>query len=86
MTRLSRYVTLELLPPLLAGALLFTAILSFGYFFISSQWLTGVPLGLVARWIGYQMPDTLVKVSGSRRQWSRPSASGCRCGWLRVPT
>ncbi|THF69154.1 YjgP/YjgQ family permease [Deinococcus sp. Arct2-2] len=62
MTRLSRYVTLELLPPLFAGALLFTAILSFGYFFISSQWLTGVPIGLIARWIGYQMPDTLVKV------------------------
>ncbi|GGR44249.1 permease [Deinococcus seoulensis] len=62
MTRLTRYVTAELLPPLLAGTLLFTAILSFGYFFISSQWLSGVPVGLIARWIGYQMPDTLVKV------------------------
>lgn len=62
MTRLSRYVAAELWPPLLAGTLLFTAILSFGYFFISSQWLAGVPLGLIARWIGYQIPDTLVKV------------------------
>ncbi|PNY82252.1 LptF/LptG family permease [Deinococcus koreensis] len=62
MTRLSRYVTAELIPPLLAGTLLFTAVLSFGYFFISSQFLGGVPLGLIARWIAYQMPDTLVKV------------------------
>lgn len=62
MSRLTRSVTLELLPPLLAGTLLFTAILSFGYFFISSQWLTGVPVGLVARWIAFQLPDTLVKV------------------------
>lgn len=62
MTRLTRYVTRELLPPLLAGTLLFTAILSFGYFFISSQYLRGVPLGLVGQWIAYQLPDTLVKV------------------------
>ncbi|GGR83496.1 LptF/LptG family permease [Deinococcus sedimenti] len=62
MTRLTRYVTLELLPPLLAGTLLFTAILSFGYFFISSQWLQGVPVALVGQWIAYQVPDTLVKV------------------------
>lgn len=62
MTRLTRYVTAELLPPLLAGTLLFTAILSFGYFFVSSQWLSGVPVGLLARWIGFQLPDTLVKV------------------------
>ena len=62
MTRLTRAVTAELIPPLLAGTLLFTAVLSFGYFFISSQWLTGVPLGLIARWIALQVPDTLVKV------------------------
>lgn len=62
MTRLTRYVTAELLPPLLAGTLLFTAILSFGYFFISSQWLAGVPVGLIGKWIGFQLPDTLVKV------------------------
>lgn len=62
MTRLTRLVTHELLPPLLVGTLLFTAILSFGYFFISSQWLRGVPLGLVGQWIAYQVPDTLVKV------------------------
>lgn len=61
-TRLSRYVTAELVPPLLAGTLLFTAILSFGYFFISSQWLTGVPPALIGKWIAYQLPDTLVKV------------------------
>ena len=62
MTRLTRYVTRELLPPLLAGTLLFTAVLSFGYFFISSQWLRSVPLGLIGQWIAYQVPDTLVKV------------------------
>jgi len=60
--RLTRYVTRELIPPLLAGTLLFVAILSFGYFFISAQWLTGVSPLLIARWIGYQLPDTLVKV------------------------
>lgn len=62
MTRLTRYVTRELLPPLVSGTLLFTAILSFGYFFISSQWLRGVPLSLIGQWIAYQVPDTLVKV------------------------
>ncbi|WP_084050823.1 LptF/LptG family permease [Deinococcus hopiensis] len=62
MTRLTRYVTRELLPPLLAGTLLFTSVLSFGYFFISSQWLRHVPLSLIGRWIAYQVPDTLVKV------------------------
>ncbi|QLG11804.1 YjgP/YjgQ family permease [Deinococcus sp. D7000] len=62
MTRLTRAVTAELLPPLLAGTLLFTAVLSFGYFFISSQWLTGVPVTLIGRWIALQVPDTLVKV------------------------
>ncbi|GGM00158.1 LptF/LptG family permease [Deinococcus aerophilus] len=62
MSRLTRAVTAELLPPLLAGTLLFTAILSFGYFFISSQWLVGVPLGLIGHWIALQVPDTLVKV------------------------
>lgn len=62
MTRLVRLVLRELLPPLLVGTLLFTAILSFGYFFVSSQWLAGVPAGLIGRWIGFQVPDTLVKV------------------------
>ncbi|WP_407571425.1 LptF/LptG family permease [Deinococcus altitudinis] len=60
--KLTAYITRELIPPLLAGTLLFVAILSFGYFFISSQFLSGVPAGLIARWIGYQLPDTLVKV------------------------
>ena len=62
MTRLTRYILSELIPPLLAGTLLFTALLSFGYFFVSSQWLQGVPPGLVAQWLGYQLPDTLVKL------------------------
>jgi len=60
--RLTRYVTRELLPPLLAGILMFTAVLSFGYFFISSQFVIGAPIGLIVRWIGYQVPDTLVKI------------------------
>ncbi len=60
--KLTAYITRELIPPLLAGTLLFVAILSFGYFFISSQFLGGVPPVLIAKWIGYQLPDTLVKV------------------------
>jgi lipopolysaccharide export system permease protein len=60
--KLTAYITRELIPPLLAGTLLFVAILSFGYFFVSSQFLGGVPPLLIARWIGYQLPDTLVKV------------------------
>lgn len=60
--KLTAYITRELVPPLLAGTLLFVAVLSFGYFFISSQFLGGVPAGLIVRWIAYQMPDTLVKV------------------------
>ncbi len=60
--RLTRYLTREFVPPLIAGAALFTAVLSFGYFFISSQYLKGVPLGLVLEWIAYQVPDTLSKI------------------------
>ena len=60
--RLNRYLAREFVPPLIAGAALFTAVLSFGYFFISSQYLRGVPLGLVLQWIGYQVPDTLSKI------------------------
>ena len=60
--RLTRYVTRELLPPLIAGTLMFTAVLSFGYFFISSQFIVGAPLSLIGRWIAYQVPDTLVKI------------------------
>lgn len=60
--KLTGYLYRELIPPLLAGVLLFTAILSFGYFFVSSQFLQGVPLGLVFKWIAYQIPDTLVKI------------------------
>lgn len=62
MTRVTRAITGELLFPLAAGAGLFCAILSFGYFMVSSQWLEGVPLGLIAQWLVYQLPDTLVKV------------------------
>ncbi|WP_261663453.1 LptF/LptG family permease [Deinococcus sp. Marseille-Q6407] len=62
MSRITRYILAELIPPLLAGVLLFTALLSFGYFFVSSQWLQGVSPALVAQWLGYQLPDTLVKV------------------------
>ncbi len=60
--RLTRYVTRELVPPLLAGTLMFTAVLSFGYFFISSQFIVGAPLLLILQWIAYQIPDTLVKI------------------------
>ena len=60
--RLTRYVTRELLPPLLLGAVMFCTVLSFGYFFISAQFISGAPLALIGRWIAYQLPDTLVKV------------------------
>ena len=53
--KLTGYITRELLPPLLAGTLLFVAILSFGYFFISSQFLGGVPPLLIARWSGTRL-------------------------------
>ena len=70
--KLTAYITRELIPPLLAGTLLFVAILSFGYFFISSQFLGGVPAGLIAKWIGYQLPDTLVIQSKQPDQNSNP--------------
>jgi|GEM_PF-134036 len=60
--RLQRYIFLELLPPLVTGALLFTAIVSFGYFFVSSQFLSEAPLPLILRYIALQVPDTLVRV------------------------
>ena len=60
--RLTRYVTRELLPPLLLGAVMFCAVLSFGYFFISAQFISQAPVALIGRWIAYQLPDTLVKV------------------------
>jgi lipopolysaccharide export system permease protein len=60
--RLSRYVTGELLPPLLLGLAMFSAVLSFGYFFVSAQFISDAPLGLIGRWLAYQLPDTLVKV------------------------
>lgn len=47
---------------MLLGTLLFTAILSFGYFFVSSQWISGVPIELILQWIAASLPDTLVKV------------------------
>lgn len=62
MKHLDRAVFLDLLPPFLLGTSLFTAILSFGYFFVSSQWLVGVPIVLILQWIGASIPDTLVKV------------------------
>ncbi len=59
---LQRYILRELLPPLLTGTALFVAIISFGYFFVSSQFLGGAPVFGVLRYIALQVPDTLVKV------------------------
>ncbi|WP_027482073.1 LptF/LptG family permease [Deinococcus pimensis] len=62
MMRIQRYITRELVPPLVTGTLLFTAIVSFGYFFVSSQFLANAPVLGVLRYIGLQVPDTLVRV------------------------
>lgn len=60
--RLQKYILRELIPPFLTGTALYTMVFLFGYFYVSSQWLTGVPLALIGKWIAYQVPDTLVKV------------------------
>ncbi|AFZ67281.1 LptF/LptG family permease [Deinococcus peraridilitoris] len=60
--RLQRYILRELWPPLVTGTLLFTAIVSFGYFFASSQWLANAPFLGVLRYIALQVPNTLVQV------------------------
>lgn len=60
--RLQRYILRELWPPLVTGAALFTAIVSFGYFFVSSQWLANAPFLGVLRYIALQVPNTLVQV------------------------
>ena len=60
--RLQRYILRELLPPLVTGTALFAAIVSFGYFFVSSQFLANAPIFGVLRYIALQVPDTLVKV------------------------
>lgn len=98
--RLQRYIFRELLPPLVTGTLLFASVVSFGYFFVSSQFLAGAPLGLVAQWIALQLPATLVQVFpmavvlmvvvgygrlANERELGAAQAGGVSLGRLAVP-
>lgn len=98
--RLQRYIFRELLPPLVTGTLLFASVVSFGYFFVSSQFLAGAPLLLVAQWIALQLPATLVQVFpmavvlmvvvaygrlANERELGAAQAGGVSLGRLAVP-
>ena len=60
--RTDRLVLAEVLPVLLAAAAFYTAVFLFGFFYVGSRWLAGVPLGLVLKWLGYHVPGILVQV------------------------
>jgi lipopolysaccharide export system permease protein len=60
--RLTGYIIREILPPFLLGIVLYAAVILFGYFYVSSRYLTKVPIALVAEWLLYQVPGTLIKV------------------------
>ena len=59
---LDRYVLKEVLPVLLAAAAFYTAVFLFGFFYVGSPWLGGVPVGLILKWLGYHVPGVLVQV------------------------
>lgn len=61
--RLRKYIFAEILPPLLLGLVLYTAVILFGYFFVGSQYLDGVGLFKILKWLGMQIPDSFVKVA-----------------------
>ncbi|GGJ19343.1 LptF/LptG family permease [Deinococcus roseus] len=61
--RLRNYIYAEILPPLLLGLVLYTAVILFGYFFVGSQYLDGVGLIKILKWLGMQIPDSFVKVA-----------------------
>ncbi|WP_034334993.1 LptF/LptG family permease [Deinococcus misasensis] len=61
--RLRKYIYAEILPPLLLGIVLYTAVILFGYFFVGSQYLDGVGLVKILKWLGIQIPDSFVKVA-----------------------
>ncbi len=60
--RLDRYTLRETLPVLLASAVFYTAVFLFGFFYVGSPWLAGIPLGLILKWLGYHVPGILVQV------------------------
>lgn len=60
--KLIRYIFREISPPFWMGLLLYSALFLFGYFFVGSKWLGGVPLIKILEWLMYKVPDTLVKV------------------------
>ncbi|PYE53495.1 LptF/LptG family permease [Deinococcus yavapaiensis] len=62
MPRLQRYIFRELYPPLVLGSLLFTAVVSFGLYFVSSQWLIGAPVALILQYLALQVPYNLTMV------------------------
>jgi len=60
--RTDRLVLAEVLPVLLAAAAFYTAVFLFGFFYVGSRWLSGVPLGLILEWLAYHIPGVLVQV------------------------
>lgn len=62
MLKLQRYIYRELYPPLVLGSLLFTAVVSFGLYFVSSQWLGGAPVTLILQYLALQVPYNLTMV------------------------
>jgi len=60
--RTDRLVLAEVLPVLLAAAAFYTAVFLFGFFYVGSRWLAGIPLGLVLKWLAYHVPGILVQV------------------------
>jgi len=57
-----RYILAEVLPVLIASAVFYTAVFLFGFFYVGSRWLSGVPLLLVLKWLAYHVPGILVQV------------------------
>ena len=57
-----RFVLREVLPVLVAATAFYTAVFLFGFFYVGSRWLSGVPLGLILKWLAYHVPGTLVQV------------------------
>lgn len=57
-----RFILSEVLPVLIAAAVFYTAVFLFGFFYVGSRWLAGVPAALVLKWLAYHVPGILVQV------------------------
>ncbi len=60
--RLDAYVLNEVLPIFAASAFFYTAVFLFGFFYVGSRWLSGIPLSLILKWLAYHVPGVLVQV------------------------